>query len=1535
MPISLAISSHFKSMSVFVLLVVFVPLVLGQSQTNTSTCPDTIHGCSVSNQCNSCDFELCQFCQNTEDSLCIESDCMTCNDPSLYSLVPISSDGTGYCEYIGNQQQISFGEFENIIHNHGIVYQTSSSDHLYKVPLFSITFLYNDRVFIFGGLLFDQLGVSLHQAGSNYEWGQVYISDNTPTAQIGSTPSTPSTPSPFASSGNLCCDCVYMWNYTGCPEDAACEQSICAYNSGCCDYSWGALCGQLAWYTCNTSVSNDATSTPYPSQPPTVFDTDYKATCPSWIDGCSTDNACDECYYLCEYCQNTDTAFSGTTCTVNDCVSCVAGYELIAGSCEAVETTPSPTADYLIPDVMDWHSYDLFDTLHPEIYYFCTSQCYTTPIADYGSSQADTVYMLFPFNCADFPPILFEIYPLDLLHGLMFEGHEEYDLSEFLCDASIFEDVLIEHSQNHSLVWVWNQVCLAWHPLDWTLYIVYRDRILLWDVDLGANHSHWSDARLSGFNSNATRGCMVDQWSKYVWITDDDANLFAYDISADTIIDVGSYNAEHHPVEYYQDSNDYYRINASKYYYSYYDIQYPRMVPLNDDFILISSSRSHHILKSNTTSSWHNSTTQSKYGDVLCHGTLPSDIHAFSAPVYRDYSVVHFGALMMNESNCDLFDDDENNPSLWHVCAKNAFPHHKISYFEWQKYWRLILAPVSSSVLFGDRFVIDNELVGGCDLSFYYDRPYDYSIYELGSFGIEVYIESDIIYSTFMYLIDAAKWELKKDGKEYYGAYNCYLCPNAIEPLAASTFSDEDRVLAQCVLCGTGIRTSVTDKSAAGILYDIHMEITGFYGNLVVDLQTEQSQILLKSCRAGYGIAAGSSVFDCNECPFNQFTLRAQLAPCIACSGVFDGLECEGANRTIVSYNFWVAAYDENTNKLKPFYEIASYDAADYTDLEVPSDDSIITALCPPKYCCQSVLGCDYLSQYLSNISAPTLCAEGRDITVPLCGRCLAGYAEMLGTTKCGNTCDKEYLALIPITFTITLILAVYVVFFDSKPSSHIADESDSNLKEINVTRMLKKDAIDGFKMILFKPVLYYFQALSPMLNTRGITLWLSPVLAFFNFNLDAAGSDGSALCWSSTLNANTEILLNLIFPVFLMLNIIAPTILLNSNGQCRCYRRGAFMCFGVTFIPYYAPSFFRVLLIVIGVVLTVCFKYLTFIDVAGKQLMFYSADLEAFGAWWISGFIGIILIILCFVFLFWRIKRQQMESRFASSNKYRKFVKSYKRKYWFWEFVLFSRRFFIALFTSIQFVGGDYTNFIFVLVLIMYLCLQIQYKPFAFGRVNRIETLCLILLLAAFVCVNFVRLDGDDTFVAAVLSICILIPLVLVIWYAIQITRFHLKMKRLNEASRTDRADTNRMLRKDVSKMLKRTPKSFKDAMQNMQRCADEEEKDDEFEDVVITATTTKHSDLLASSTTDYVVPTPDETIEEDVVLEANDVDETRPKTSGVEAMMMDEIELVNMKTDNGDGAAVDTALSKSEALQLQAMDSLERFVSDGSEVP
>lgn len=202
---------------------------------------------------------------------------------------------------------------------------------------------------------------------------------------------------------------------------------------------------------------------------------------------------------------------------------------------------------------------------------------------------------------------------------------------------------------------------------------------------------------------------------------------------------------------------------------------------------------------------------------------------------------------------------------------------------------------------------------------------------------------------------------------------------------------------------------------------------------------------------------------------------------------------------------------------------------------------------------------------------------------------------------------------------------------------------------------------------------------------------------------------------------------------------------------------------------------------------------------------MFYSADKEAFGGWWFGGLFGVCLVLIVFFILFLRIKRQDEQQRYSMTSLYSKFVRSYKAECWFWEFVIFSRRFCISCFTAMQFVCGRYANFLFLILLMLFFGLQIQFKPFAFHRVNQVETVCLALLIAAAIAINVVREDDDDLFVSWTLSICMTVPLLIIAWAVYRTISASRALKSMNERDlHIDR----------MQKALRRNPKSLKDLL-------------------------------------------------------------------------------------------------------------------------
>mmetsp|Transcript_22308 Transcript_22308/g.35812 ORF Transcript_22308/g.35812 Transcript_22308/m.35812 type:complete len:293 (+) Transcript_22308:116-994(+) len=200
---------------------------------------------------------------------------------------------------------------------------------------------------------------------------------------------------------------------------------------------------------------------------------------------------------------------------------------------------------------------------------------------------------------------------------------------------------------------------------------------------------------------------------------------------------------------------------------------------------------------------------------------------------------------------------------------------------------------------------------------------------------------------------------------------------------------------------------------------------------------------------------------------------------------------------------------------------------------------------------------------------------------------------------------------------------------------------------------------------------------------------------------------------------------------------------------------------------PHFGAAFFRVLLICVSSFLSVCFKFVTTTTIESETFMFYATDQHGFGGWWFFGCFGIVGVLALFLFIFVKIKKQSPMQRYANDSVYRKVVRSFDPNHWYFEFIIFARRFCIALFAAIQFVAGYYSNVIFMIFLLLFLILQIHFKPFANSRMNCMEVFCLLSLIIVFVTANYVASNRDDGMYASViLSICMIAPFLTLLWH-------------------------------------------------------------------------------------------------------------------------------------------------------------------------
>eukprot|EP01083_Nonionella_stella_P075308 204671_1 len=201
-----------------------------------------------------------------------------------------------------------------------------------------------------------------------------------------------------------------------------------------------------------------------------------------------------------------------------------------------------------------------------------------------------------------------------------------------------------------------------------------------------------------------------------------------------------------------------------------------------------------------------------------------------------------------------------------------------------------------------------------------------------------------------------------------------------------------------CAECVNGISFPALTIDMADEVYSFNGVVTN--NNVRIK---HSVNVTVDRCPSGYG-ATGTN--QCDVCSIGYFNLMSTNDSCYYCDdNALDGITCPGSNHIIMDHNYWVSAYQYN-------------DADD----DIFASKYVISVKCPNSYCCQLSQGCDLLS------NASSLCAPNRDSKTYLCGSCVDGFSEAVGTTKCME-CHRGYplLLLIPITYGLAWAMFILV----------------------------------------------------------------------------------------------------------------------------------------------------------------------------------------------------------------------------------------------------------------------------------------------------------------------------------------------------------------------------------------------------------------------------------------------------------------------------------------------------------------------------
>eukprot|EP01083_Nonionella_stella_P049915 132939_1 len=466
------------------------------------------------------------------------------------------------------------------------------------------------------------------------------------------------------------------------------------------------------------------------------------------------------------------------------------------------------------------------------------------------------------------------------------------------------------------------------------------------------------------------------------------------------------------------------------------------------------------------------------------------------------------------------------------------------------------------------------------------------------------------------------------------------------------------------------------------------------------------------------------------ECPYNTLKYFG-ASKCFICNANDNGYECQGGTVLVVEYGHWISVHKKDESTLSSVYLID----------DSHENDTIISLRCPSGQCCDNHKGCNYFES--------RVCAKNRNISSVTCSRCNDGYEELLATSVCGKCKDTDYL-LVVLLFILAFAFTSFLLFYMSRPSTFLLD-LNSQKNEINWRKLSLHDHTSLLSVLVIKNCMYYYQGLSQILFTQNITPsseFQTSLLTLFNFDISlfSANGSGKGICFIGAIHSGIyKLLISYTWYVFVAFNVLIIAFITRAR------------CFNIK--PYIRIGCINIILMTAGPLLSNSFKILTcfkFID--DKYYHFYDADIACYGTiWWLAGLIPIVVLCSSFI-LFWHtLYKQDAHQKSNEHNPYRALTKRFKPNMWYWEFVLFFRRFSIAALTSFYGVADVVTSIILASFIVFLLALQTKFYPFKHERADQMESICLFGIVA--IIIALIVMEDDSTYISLYLSFLILVP--------------------------------------------------------------------------------------------------------------------------------------------------------------------------------
>eukprot|EP01083_Nonionella_stella_P316700 1149721_1 len=475
-----------------------------------------------------------------------------------------------------------------------------------------------------------------------------------------------------------------------------------------------------------------------------------------------------------------------------------------------------------------------------------------------------------------------------------------------------------------------------------------------------------------------------------------------------------------------------------------------------------------------------------------------------------------------------------------------------------------------------------------------------------------------------------------------------------------------------------------------------------------------------------------------STCGYSTFKYRNTSA-CFECDVDDIGYECQGGSTLNVEYGYWVGAQTQN-----------GYNTLQMINTSY-SDNPVISLRCPVGQCCATHSRCDYLE----SLKSRHLCAKNRNISSVACSRCNNGYNELLGSATCGECKQTDYI-LVSLLFVIALVFALVLLFILSRPT-HLLSNLTDDRKEINWRKLVVYDRKSLVIVLLFKIYLYYYQGLSQILFAKNITptsQFAKMVLTLFAFDVSLVSmSSDTGVCLIGGIQSGVyELLISYIGYAFIAINVM----IIAFTWKCMYRRRNT------SWQPYIKSGCIYMILMTAGPLLSTSFKFLTCIKVGDRYYHFYDAEIACYEYIWVCA--GLLpAVILCGVLLrlWFVIYKQDASQRENETNPYRSLTRRFKNNMWYWEFVLFIRRFGIAALTSFYDLADQMTSILLVSFIVLLFALQTKFTPFKHQRANMVESMCLFATVS--IVIALIVMEEGTTAMSWYLTLLIITPLLIV----------------------------------------------------------------------------------------------------------------------------------------------------------------------------